>query len=121
MFLESEQITRLDDESKTYTVTEISLVLKQLVEAAFPNIIVKGEISGIKVASSGHVYFSLKDENSVLNAICWRNVAQQFPLQFEEGMEVICEGNISKYFIYYMQNLFNLLLASIICGLFNIL
>jgi exodeoxyribonuclease VII large subunit len=49
------------------------------------------------MASSGQIYFSLKDENAVLNAICWRNVAMKFPLQIEDGMEVICVGGISTY------------------------
>ncbi|WPX97014.1 exodeoxyribonuclease VII large subunit [Candidatus Bandiella euplotis] len=80
-----------------YTVTEISLVLKQFIETSFKNIVVKGEVSGIKMASSGHLYFSLKDENAVLNAICWRNVAMKLPVQIEDGMEVICEGGISTY------------------------
>ena len=39
----------------------------------------------------------MKDENTVLNAICWRNIATRFPLQIEDGMEVICEGSISTY------------------------
>ena len=80
-----------------YSVTEISLILKQFVETSFKDISIKGEISSVKLASSGHIYFSLKDENAVLNAICWRNVATKFPLQIEDGMEVICEGSISTY------------------------
>ena len=50
-----------------------------------------------KIASSGHIYFSLKDENAVLNAICWRYIATKLPIQLEDGMEIICEGNISTY------------------------
>ncbi|MFQ3307376.1 MAG: exodeoxyribonuclease VII large subunit [Candidatus Midichloriaceae bacterium] len=96
MFLESEQITN-EETVKTYSITEISLILKKTIESTFSDLVIKGEISGIKIASSGHVYFSLKDQNSVLNAICWRGVAKQFPLQFEEGMEIICKGGISTY------------------------
>jgi exodeoxyribonuclease VII large subunit len=73
------------------------LILKQFIETSFKNIVIKGEVSGVKMASSGHIYFSLKDENAVLNAICWRNVVTKFPLQIKDGMEVICEGNISTY------------------------
>ena len=51
-----------------YSVTEISLILKQFVETSFKDISIKGEISSVKLASSGHIYFSLKDENAVLNA-----------------------------------------------------
>ena len=99
MFLQEQNIIRNDvDLTDTpYTVTEISLILKQFVETSFKNVTVRGEVSGVKLASSGHVYFSLKDENAVLSAICWRNVVTKFPLQIEDGMEVICEGGISTY------------------------
>jgi exodeoxyribonuclease VII large subunit len=80
-----------------FTVTEISLIIKQYIENSFQNIEIKGEVSGIKIASSGHIYFSLKDENAVLNAICWRYIATKLPIQLEDGMEIICEGNISTY------------------------
>ena len=80
-----------------FTVTEISLIIKQYIESSFQNIEIKGEVSGIKIASSGHIYFSLKDENAVLNAICWRYIATKLPIQLEDGMEIICEGNISTY------------------------
>ena len=80
-----------------FTVTEISLIIKQYIENSFQNIEIKGEVSGIKIASSGHIYFSLKDENAVLNAICWRYVAAKLPIQLEDGMEIICEGSISTY------------------------
>ncbi len=80
-----------------FTVTEISLIIKQYIESSFQNIEIKGEVSGIKIANSGHIYFSLKDENAVLNAICWRYIATKLPIQLEDGMEIICEGNISTY------------------------
>lgn len=84
------------DESP-YTVTEISLIIKQYVENYFKNISIKGEVSGIKIASSGHIYFSLKDENAIINVICWRYIAIKLPIQLEDGMEIICEGSISTY------------------------
>ena len=95
IFLQS--LSNINKNDRPYTVTEISLILKQFVETSFKDISIKAEISGIKLASSGHIYFSLKDENAVLNAICWRNVATKFPLQIGDGMEVICEGSISTY------------------------
>lgn len=80
-----------------FTVSEISLSLKSMLEKNFSSIKVRGEISGLKVASSGHSYFSLKDEKSVLHATCWRNVFSQLNIKLEEGMEVICTGYISTY------------------------
>ena len=85
------------EDENPYTVTEISLIIKQYVESSFKDISVKGEVSSIKIASSGHIYFSLKDENAVINAICWRYVAVKLPIQLEDGMEIICEGSISTY------------------------
>ena len=60
--METEQNTIL-------TVTQISLSLKSCVEQVFSNIRVKGEVVGVKKAASGHIYFSLKDADSVLSAV----------------------------------------------------
>jgi exodeoxyribonuclease VII large subunit len=80
-----------------FTVSEISLKLKKTVENAFSYVRVRGEISGLKRAASGHVYFSLKDENAVLSGICWKGVAAKLQFQPEDGLEVICVGKISTY------------------------
>ena len=58
-----------------YTVSEISFAVKRCVETTFSAVRVKGEIFGAKRADSGHWYLSLKDENAVLAAVCWRGVA----------------------------------------------
>ncbi len=86
-----------EPKKKVYSVTEISLFIKHYIENVFANVEIKGEVSGVKVASSGHVYFSLKDENSVINAICWRGIALKFPIALKDGMEIICKGSISTY------------------------
>ena len=80
-----------------YSVSEIAAALKRTVEGAFPFVRVRGEISGLKFHSSGHVYFDLKDEKAVLNAVVWRATAQVLKLKPEQGMEVICTGRISTY------------------------
>lgn len=80
-----------------YSVSDISSLLKRTIEEVFASVQVKGEVSGLKIAASGHIYFSLKDSNSVLNAICWRNTASRLPFELEEGMEIICSGSISTY------------------------
>lgn len=79
-----------------FSVSEITSLAKNILEQNFERIRVKGEVSKIK-ENKGHLYFSLKDENFVLNAICWStsvNFLQVFP---EEGMEVIAEGKITTY------------------------
>ena len=80
-----------------YSVSEIAAALKRTVETAFPFVRVRGEISGLKFHTSGHVYFDLKDERAVLNAVVWRATAQTLRLRPEQGLEVICTGRISTY------------------------
>jgi exodeoxyribonuclease VII large subunit len=58
---------------------------------------VRGEISGLKFASSGHVYFDLKDDKAVLNAIIWKQTARLLKLRPEQGLEVVCTGRITTY------------------------
>jgi exodeoxyribonuclease VII large subunit len=79
------------------TVTQISQSVKMSLEDIFPYVLVKGEISGVKTPASGHMYFDLKDENSVLHAICWRGAVSKLSIKPEEGMEVICQGKITSY------------------------
>lgn len=80
-----------------YSVSEISTALKRVVEDTFGQVRVRGEISGWKVAASGHAYLKLKDENAVLDAVCWKGVIGKMPFKPEDGMEVICSGRITTY------------------------
>lgn len=80
-----------------YSVTEISSRIKQLIERNFDFVRIKGEISGFKIAPSGHAYFTLKDDKSVLAAVCWRGNLSNLKCKPEEGMEVICTGSITTY------------------------
>lgn len=79
------------------SVSELSQALKGVVENTFGDVRVRGEISGFKLAASGHLYFNLKDENAVLAAVCWKGVSQRFAFKPEEGLEVICTGKLSTY------------------------
>ena len=80
-----------------YSVSEVSQSLKRVVEGNFSHIRIRGEISGLKIAPSGHMYFSLKDDAAVMNAICWKGVANKLLFKPEDGMEVVVTGNISTY------------------------
>lgn len=77
------------------SVTALSLALKGLVETNFSFVRVRGEISGFKKAASGHMYMALKDEESVLDAVCWRGT--KITASPEDGLEVICTGRITTY------------------------
>ena len=80
-----------------FSVGEISQAVKRSLESQFDHVRVRGEISGFKRAASGHLYMSLKDENAVLDAVCWRGTAGRLGLAPEDGMEVIATGRITSY------------------------
>ncbi len=80
-----------------FSVSELSGALKRTVEDAFSLVRVRGEISGFKRAASGHLYLALKDENAVMDAICWKGVAAKLDLRPQDGMEVVCKGRLTTY------------------------
>ena len=80
-----------------YSVSEISQALKRVVEDNFGQIRVRGEISGWKVAASGHAYLKLKDDGAVIDGVCWKGVMAKMPFRPEDGMEVTCSGRITTY------------------------
>ena len=80
-----------------FSVSEVSAALKRTVEDAFGFVRVRGEISGLKFHSSGHVYFDLKDDKAVLNAVIWRGTAARLKVKPQAGLEVVCTGKISTY------------------------
>ena len=84
-------------ETPVLSVSEISLSLKSCVEQVFAHIKVRGEVSDVKRATSGHIYFSLKDKDAVLSAICWRGRTPATTQAIQEGLEVVCTGKLSTY------------------------
>jgi len=80
-----------------FSVSELSAALKHTVEDAFPFVRVRGEIGGLKFATSGHIYFDLKDDKAVLNAIIWKQAARAVGLRPEQGLEVVCTGRVTTY------------------------
>jgi len=87
-----------EENKKVYTVTELTRDIKTGLESSFPEIWVEGEISNLHVQhSSGHQYFSLKDENSILKCVFFRNAKSKLKFQLEDGMKILCYGRISVY------------------------
>ena len=84
-------------EPQPKTITEISNEIKRFVEGNFNHVLIRGEIFGSKRADSGHWYLSLKDENAVLAAVCWRGVASNLKVKIEDGLEVIATGKITTF------------------------
>ncbi|HYA41538.1 MAG TPA: exodeoxyribonuclease VII large subunit [Syntrophobacteraceae bacterium] len=87
----------IGDESGIFTVSKLNQQVKALLEAKFPFVWVKGEISNFRIPASGHFYFTLKDAQSQINAVFFR--AQNRYLRFlpESGMQVICQARLSVY------------------------
>ena len=79
-----------------FSVSEITSLTKNILEENFDRVRIRGEVSKIK-ENKGHLYFSLKDENFVLNAICWSSAVPLLQVFPEEGMEVVAEGKITTY------------------------
>ena len=82
---------------KYFTVSEITRGIRTSLEHKFSNIGVLGEISNVRKPSSGHVYLTLKDKNSQLQAVVFRNTASRIKFELKDGMEVISFGSITVY------------------------
>jgi exodeoxyribonuclease VII large subunit len=80
-----------------FSVSEISQAVKRTLEGAFERVRVRGEVSKPNYHGSGHLYFTLKDENAVIDAVCWRGAVGRLPFRLEPGMEVVVTGRVSSY------------------------
>lgn len=87
----------MEEPRKIYKVSEINKIAKNLLEEEFPEIWLEGEISNFTLHSSGHLYFSLKDEDAQINAIMYKWQAGQLEFVPENGMKVIAQGKISVF------------------------
>jgi exodeoxyribonuclease VII large subunit len=87
----------LEHNRPALSVSELSQALKRMVETEFDHVRVRGEISGFKRHSSGHCYFTLKDEDAALDAACWKHMVARLGMKPEEGMEVIVTGRLTTY------------------------
>jgi exodeoxyribonuclease VII large subunit len=63
-----------------FSVSDISNALKKTVEGAFSHVRVRGELSRVTIAKSGHLYSDLKDDKAVLNIVCWKGTVQKLPI-----------------------------------------
>ena len=80
------------------TVSELSGALKRTIEDRFGFVRVRGEISNFRgVHSSGHAYFSLKDENARIDAVVWKGTFSKLKTKPQEGLEVIATGKITTF------------------------
>lgn len=82
-----------------YTVSQVNNYIKLLLEddVLLNRIYIEGEISNLKRHTSGHIYFTIKDEDCSINAVMYRQDTLSFKDEFENGLKVICFGHISAY------------------------
>ncbi len=78
-----------------FSVSDASALLKNVVETAFPRIRIRGELSQITRATSGHMYMTIKDSGAAISAIVWRGTP--IPFKLEDGLEVIITGRFTTY------------------------
>jgi exodeoxyribonuclease VII large subunit len=84
-------------ENRIFSVTELTRKIKGVLESGFKDVSVKGEISNFKRHSSGHFYFTLKDEGAQLSAVMWKGRTLNLFFTPQDGMKVIARGNITLY------------------------
>tara|TARA_B100000700_G_scaffold117610_1_gene132252 strand:+ start:3159 stop:4415 length:1257 start_codon:yes stop_codon:yes gene_type:complete len=81
------------------TVSQLNTAAKDVLGATFDDVWVAGEVSDLSRPSSGHLYFSLKDEEATIRAVIWRSTASRMPFQIEDGQQLICRGKIDLYVV----------------------
>ncbi len=80
-----------------FSVAEFSRSIKMVVEDAFGYVKIRGEISGLKRAMSGHIYFSLKDEEAVLSSVCFKDAADLIDFDIADGLQIVAFGRITTF------------------------
>ena len=82
---------------QVFSVTAITLAIKQMMEGVFRGVFVEGEISGLRQAQSGHVYFDLKDRDALLAAVMFKWDARKNGQDLQEGLQVRVFGDLTCY------------------------
>lgn len=83
--------------NKPLSVTELNNQLKSLLESTFTHVYVEGEVSNLTYHGSGHIYFSIKDQNSTISCVMFRGNASKLRFRLEVGQKVIINGSITVY------------------------
>ncbi len=87
----------VEQEVKIFSVSELNSTIKGLLEGRLSEIWLKGEISNFKAHTSGHYYFSLKDDKAQISAVMFKGINQKLKFRPQDGMEVIIRGKITVY------------------------
>lgn len=79
------------------SVTSLNTKIKSLLEATFMHILVEGEVASVTYHTSGHVYFSIKDQESAIKCVIFKSNANKLKFRIENGMHIVVEGSVSVY------------------------
>lgn len=91
------EISTVETAPPTYTVTQLTALIKDILEGAFPPVWVSGELSNLSQPDSGHIYFTLKDETAELRCAMFRGINRFLRFTPEEGMQILVQGNVRVY------------------------
>src|SRR6202050_5452545 len=84
-------------ERRVWKVSELTERIRDLLAGAFRDISVEGEVSNFKAATSGHMYFTLKDAHSQIRCVCFRDQARALKFRPEDGLQVTVRGSVGVY------------------------
>ncbi|MEM9716372.1 MAG: exodeoxyribonuclease VII large subunit [Pseudomonadota bacterium] len=88
---------RPGENAPEFSVSEISGIVKRMIEGEFSHVRIKGEIGRVSRPASGHLYMDLKDDRAVLSAVIWKGTAAKLRTPPEEGMEVVATGRLTTF------------------------
>lgn len=80
-----------------YSVSALTALLRLHIESAFTDIWVEGEVSNLRIPTSGHAYFTLKDAGSQIRAVLFRSAGRALRFAVQDGMHLVCRGRVSVY------------------------
>src|SRR6202158_5150121 len=82
---------------RVYTVTELNSTIRAILDREFQDIWIAGEISGTKLAASGHYYFTLKERDAQLRCVCFRSTHRYLKFKPQDGVAVLARGRIDVF------------------------
>ncbi len=96
--MEQQQLTiSWEPEKRIYRVAELNAAIRGVLDKEFGDVWVAGEISGVKLSSAGHYYFTLKDESGQLRCVCFKGTARYLKFKPQDGIAVLVRGHIDVY------------------------
>ena len=93
----TEALVEPADNARAYSVSELANALKRTIEESYGFVRLRGELSKVTFAASGHVYLDLKDDKAAISGVIWKGTVRQLAVRPETGLEVIVTGRITTY------------------------